>query len=486
MDYKIKEKTLASIASAIKEYYPSSSISVEAFPQAIREGAEKYAKEKEGPLIEGTFVDESGCYEIPSNISVIRDYCFYSCQDLKEIKGGKDIKIIKNNAFAFCNSLTSIPSFSKCLEISDNAFIGTNFSIADFPSVSVIRGYAFYNDSNLKTINFPCVNSIGNYAFMGTNISEARFSMCHTIGQRAFSGCINLEKASINNCIYIKSGAFERCTNLSQIYFPIVQSIEERAFSNCYNLSSALNNFPQCSYIGSFAFYNCSGIKEINLPYVSSIGASAFYGCWYLNSITLDRCKYIEDYAFPWCKIGHLSLPSCISIGANAFNGAGSLSAFYASQCQSIGNDAFVNCTKLAYVSIPNIQYIGSSAFCYNMNTSQQTFYSLNIPKCNYIGSYAFYFNSAILAISVKEQNVFQNISVFGYCSKFTSIYLNSTTIIPLLQTPTNIFYSTPFTGVAASSPVRIYVPMSLVDSYKTATNWSVLSSFITGYNFTD
>ena len=116
-------------------------------------------------------------------------------------------------------------------------------------------------------------------------------------------------------------------------------------------------------------------------------------------------------------------------------------------------SSSFTNFTNLVSISLPNCSYIGSYAFTYCNNLSY-----ISIPNCSYIGGSAFYF-----------------------CSKLESIYILSTKV-PALNN-SNAFNSTPisrstYLGYFGS----IYVLSTLVNSFKTATNWKVYSSRIVAY----
>ena len=71
---------------------------------------------------------------------------------------------------------------------------------------------------------------------------------------------------------------------------------------------------------------------------------------------------------------------------------------------------------------------------------------------------------------------------VFASCYNLLSLYLLSTSVIPLSNI--NAFNSTPISTYTTSTGGvygSIYVRASLLDSYKTATNWSTYSARMVG-----
>ena len=150
----------------------------------------------------------------------------------------------------------------------------TNLSL----EVSSIRDHAFYNCSNLTSINFP---------------------ICTSIGDHAFYSCPNLTSINFPACISIGSYAFGNCSNLSSINFPICTLIENAAFRGCRSLTSI--DFPSCTSIGSFAFYVCYNLTSVNFPACTIIGSSAFDSCSNLTSINFPVCTSIKSYAFRSC-----------------------------------------------------------------------------------------------------------------------------------------------------------------------------------------
>ena len=111
----------------------------------------------------------------------------------------------------------------------------------------------------------------------------------------------------------------------------------------------------------------------------------------------------------------------------------------------NIGHDAFNSCSSLASVSIPNATSIGDYAF---MRCDSLT--EVSFPNVTSIGAQA-----------------------FSYCSNLTTIYvgINTSTLCTLSS---NTFYD-------SNNIANIYVPSSLVNDYKSATNWSKYASKIKG-----
>lgn len=103
----------------------------------------------------------------------------------------------------------------------------------------------------------------------------------------------------------------------------------------------------------------------------------------------------------------------------------------------SVGYSAFGSCSALTSVDIPNATSVGAYAF-----NSCSALRTIDLPNATSIGEYAFY-----------------------SCFNLKTIYLRSKTMCTCTGDP----------NIASST--TIYVPESLVDSYKTATYWSRYAS---------
>ena len=206
-------------------------------------------------LIGHTWKDGVGTLYFNEDITVVRDFAFAYCSSLTSITIPDSVTSIGDSAFNYCTSLTSI-------------------TIPD--GVTSIGEYAFLYCSSLTSVTIPdSVTSIGNYAFSGCS------------GLKSFKG----KYASSDGRCLIKDGeliGFAPC-GLTQYTIPdSVTSIGDGAFSDCDSLTS-ITIPDSVTSIGDNAFYFCTSLTSITIPDgVTSIGDYAFLGC---NSLKEVYCK---------------------------------------------------------------------------------------------------------------------------------------------------------------------------------------------------
>ena len=248
-------------------------------PQTIEDLSTKATKEE----LKEAFVDEWGVKYSKDGRKLLKAP--------RELKGCYSVKegtrIICDDAFFKCSSLTSIVISNSVVSIGDNAFKGCNsLSNVVIPnSVTTIEAGAFWDCSSLTSIVIPnSVVSIEDYTFMDccsllnivipdsvTSIEICAFSGCSSlssvvipnsvvsIGGSAFSGCSSLTSIVIpNSVVSIVDSAFEDCRFLLIIDIPdSVTSIGNSAFSGCNNLSYKLKQ----------ELISCFGYKLFLAPY---------------------------------------------------------------------------------------------------------------------------------------------------------------------------------------------------------------------------
>lgn len=178
--------------------------------------------------------------------------------------------------------------------------------------------------------------------------------------------------------------------------------------------------------VRSYCFYYCEKLQEVYLPNVTSIDLSAFSGCKMLSKINIQNVETLDDSALAGCcRITELYLPKAITIGNSACN----------------------RMTALKKVTLGNVETIGAYSFDGNINCEEIDI-SLN-ENVGGISIYAFFNN------------------------KLSKLTIRGTALIPLENS--NALYGTPI----ANGTGKIYVDPSMVEIYKTATNWSTYASVI-------
>ena len=288
---------------------------------------------------------------IPDNVTSIGEWAFEGCESLISIHIPDSVTSIGEGAFSFCSSLTTIHIPDSVTSIGESAFSEcdslTSIHIPD--SVTSIGEWAFWGCSSLTSIHIPDnVTSIGEWAFDGcesltsimvhanNNYYDSRDNcnaIIETKSNTLIQGC---NKTVIPDSVTsIGEGAFYGYKSLTSIHVPdSVTSIGERAFSWCRSLTS-IHIPASVTSIGESAFWCCESLTSIHIPdSVTSIGERAFLGCDSLTSI------HIPD--------------SVTSIGKWAFSGCKSLTTIHIpDSVTSIGGWEFSGCESLASIVIP-------------------------------------------------------------------------------------------------------------------------------------
>lgn len=156
-------------------------------------------------------------------------------------------------------------------------------------------------------------------------------------------------------------------------------------------------------------------LKKYQNKYATSIDNNAFYSCSALTTVDIPNATSVGISAFMNCPaLTTVDLLNATSIGYSAFSGCSGLITIDLPNATSIDNATFQGCSALTSVDFSNIASIGAYAF--------QRDYELK------------------------------------------TIFLRSKTMCTCVGDP------------SLNSSVTIYVPESLINSYKTATYWSKYS----------
>ncbi|MBR7183068.1 MAG: leucine-rich repeat domain-containing protein [Alistipes sp.] len=246
----------------------------------------------------------------------------------------------------------------------------------------------------------------------------------------------------------------ESYSTLTSVIIPdCVETIGYSAFTFCGNLTDITFSKNLKTIEGGAFSSGCS--RTLNIPKsVTSIGATAFNAN--LNTI------YYEGSLEEWCKISfgnqdavglHMNLFTTengvltelkgdITLPADYINGksyilnglAGVTSITLATGIETIGDFAFMNCTDLKQVILPeSLKKINNAAFngCTNLETINIPTTVENIANC--------FQETAISRIDITDLSAYCKINFSGYASLFkydhdnTGLYLNGTLIEDLV-----------------------------------------------------
>lgn len=164
------------------------------------------------------------------------------------------------------------------------------------------------------------------------------------------------------------------------------------------------------------------------------------------GSITdvISNSTKVRDYLFYRCEsLKSAQLPLALSVKPYAFNSCSNLISVSVPLATEIGTQAFRFCPNLKTVDLARVEIINSAAF-----NSCAGLEKVDLPNIKSIAATAFLGARTLSALILRTHSV---------CSLGN----------------VNVFNNTPI----ASGTGYIYVPSALVDSYKTATNWTTYAN---------
>ena len=376
---------------------------------------------------------------------------------------GKNIKIIRHEAFENCFLLKEINIPDSVVKIEDYAFADcAGLQKVNIPSsVTSIGTGVFEGCLSLQTISLPnSIKDIGSYAFAGCT-SLTGITMPDSIQDIkfwTFAGCVSLEMIKIpETVVEIGYEAFYACSSLKSIVIPdSVKKIGNFAFRDCTSLinlkippnipSPGHNTFEGCPVFGKvpntlikekiiphdvyciedFAFQNFISLEKIQLhENITKIGDCAFYNCFSLTQISIpENVTHIGDGAFEYCSaLTQANIPSGITIlGKAIFQCCTSLPQIYIpDSVKKIDNNVFYRCYSLTKVTIPDsVVDIGNNVFYGCINLTQ-----IIIPNSvRNIGYFSFAYCWELRQIDIPYGIVSIGKSIFEECHKLEKIFL--------------------------------------------------------------
>ena len=207
---------------------------------------------------------------------------------------GYPVQEIGENAFSFCNSLTSVILPDSLSSIGDDAFSRCSFltSITLPDSLTSIGGNPFSGCSSLVKIDVSPDNPVFAQTDGVLYEKATKTLICYPAGKAGDSFAVP------DGILVIGDDAFSFCNSLTSITLPDgLASIGDFAFSGCYSLTSV--TLPDgLTSIGDLAFFYCSSLTSVTLPdSLTSIGYFAFMGCPGGLTLIVSQDSYAHQYA---------------------------------------------------------------------------------------------------------------------------------------------------------------------------------------------
>ena len=217
----------------------------------------------------------------------------------------------------------------------------------------------------------------------------------------------------------IRSYGLANMSALTHVSFPNLQTINTYAFYSDANLVMDGWQFPNAKSIGNYAFRYCYGLTgDFVLPStVTSIGQYSF-----------ANCDGIETFTAPG---------SITTLGTYTFNGASG------------------HVMALREIHMPNL----GTSIALNLNFGSTT----AANACQHL---------EICDIG-KAKSIAAN--TFANCYKLQTLIMRRTSVTTCANV--SAFLNTPLRG-RNSLTAKIYVPQSLIDTYKAASVWTTINGY--------
>ena len=406
---------------------------------------------------------------IGNEVTQIREYAFYSCDNIHSLTIPSGVLSIGNSAFStpekviwltntpptgYANAQGSInyaandqhsnlsnlkvyPYLSSMFEVEGVKYVPVSPSERTCHAIDCVYDDAATIINVGETASFKGVTmkvtEVMPYTFYGNDyIKEVSVSHLGNIGDYAFYNCDAIETVSVSNQGSIGYRAFYDCDGIKSVDIRNQGGIGTQAFYGCNGMETAIvaNNGATtlAAGVGSEAFSGCSSLKTVTLgDSISSLGDMAFYQCSNLQEIVIpNSVKSVGTYCFYGCTVMKNAVigDGLTNVKEYTFaNCSGLESVTMDSGVTAISNYAFSACRSLKDVEVgSNVTTINNYAFqgCSSLPT-------ITLPQAvTKVGDYVFAGCSSLADVVIADRTAALALGSNGSSPLFADCPLDS------------------------------------------------------------
>ena len=285
----------------------------------------------------------SGSVTIPSLVNgyqviAVADNAFYNCSNIQSISLPSDVSSIGGSAFSGCTSLASLVIPDNVTTIDDRAFCNcSNLTSINIPSgVTRIEDLTFRGCGDLRNINLPAsIQFIGEQAFYEcSSLESIKVPNGAVVGKdgiqnSTFSGCNNLRRIEIGDNVRLYQCLFYSLPSLTEVVYGKSVSTSSETFKRTY--PSATLYVPE----DRFDYYYNSPDNTI------------------FGTIRAKTQEYTDDQGVEYTLNEDGNTYSVSGHTDECSGDITILETVNGCSVTSIGSDAFIHCSGLTSITIP-------------------------------------------------------------------------------------------------------------------------------------
>ena len=399
---------------------------------------------------------------------------------------GFEATMTKAEAVAFFDTLDTMKGLDENGDNVEQAVISGTVTITD----TITDG--LYDDILSRYPNVTIIATIVEVlkSYINRTITSYSDPTITDVKVNAFAYCSSLTSVDLGAVGTIRSSAFQQCSALTDIYLGSSNVVELTNVSAFTGTRFDEGGLGGTIHIPSTLYSHLGDGTEYDYQAATNWSSLHAYGT--ITWAEIPSSHVVEDLyddvlnSIITNTITSITFLDAVAIGNRAFYGCTGLESVYMPKATSLQTFAFYGCTELVSVTLPNIKTISKNAFV-NCNKLKMAFFqrvtavsadaTVNFPFSG-AGGGGWIILPAINNVlhAFRESNYTKydfgpSLTTFGTNSY--TFYQGTVTTVVLRRTDGIVVAGTGNCIRRINSSTKVYVPSSLIDSYKAATNWS-------------